>query len=69
MERVKEDFACEVVSAWEERIWLDRREVARPAVLPASCHGRFGRMLEWMRRFRSRMQLGPIVGDDWLHGS
>ena len=69
MKRVHGDFGNGVVSAWEERIWLDRREIACPALRAADRRGTFARMFESMRRFRSRMQLGPVGGDDWLHGN
>lgn len=69
MKRVHGNFGGGVVSAWEERIWLDRREIACPALRVPDRRGGFARMFDSMRRFRSRMQLGPVGGDDWLQGN
>lgn len=69
MKGVQGTFGCGVVNTWEERIWLDRREIACPAFRAADKRGAFDRMVEEIRRFRARMQLGPVGGDDWLHGN
>jgi hypothetical protein len=65
MERVESDFGCVVVSAWEERIWLDRREIACLSLDKVGGRGVLARLAGWMRCFRSRMQLGPVGDDGW----
>lgn len=65
---INRSLGCSVVSAWEERIWLDRREIA--SSLSTSRSGVLARIGAWLSRFRSRSQLGPaaqgsgLVGDD-----
>jgi hypothetical protein len=53
------DFACGVVSAWEERIWLDRRE--RAAAVVAKDAGYVATLFAWLRRVKTRMQMGPVA--------
>jgi hypothetical protein len=53
-----------MVDALEERIWLDRREVACPGARKVA-----GRFVQWLRELRARMQLGPSGdADDWFGG-
>ncbi len=55
------------VRAWEECIWLDRREDGR--LLAPSCRGRLARLREWVRSFRARTQLGPPADQgEWSLG-
>jgi hypothetical protein len=66
MESVDTGLDYGVVSAWEENIWLDRRERVcsrLDAAVPLSIHARF---VAWAVRARARMQLGPVASDDWL---
>jgi hypothetical protein len=66
MQSVNREFGCSVFNALEERIWLDRRELAclrvqiRPGVL--------GRVGAWLRVARTRMQLGPVQTAGWGGG-
>lgn len=53
-----------MVNALEERIWLDRREVACPEARKVA-----GRFIQRLRDLRARMQLGPSAdAGDWLAG-
>lgn len=55
------------VRAWEESIWLDRREDRR--LLAPSCGGRLVRFRNWVRSFSARTQLGPLPDEgEWLLG-
>lgn len=67
MDMPDSSFRCDVVSLLEERIWLDRRErVGR--VVPAGRAG-LGRIADWLRSQRARMQLGPLDdGSAWFGG-
>jgi hypothetical protein len=59
-------FRCNMVSALEESIWLDRRE--HGCASPAAKAG-LGRLLQRLRDLRIRMQLGPLdVSRDWSGG-
>ena len=57
---------CSVVSTWEERIWLDRREIASRVTAPK--HGILARLRAWLHRTRARAQLGPAAEDSDLFG-
>ena len=63
MDSVNRTFGCGVVSAWEERIWLDRRELA--CVQSPVRRGLLGRIRAWLHVARTRMQLGPANLDGW----
>ncbi len=67
MNTLDRSFQCEVVSALEERIWLDRREAGNP--WPSRGVVGLGRLAYWLRDLRARMQLGPLDGaGDWSGG-
>ena len=67
MNTLDRSFQCDVVSALEERIWLDRREAANP--WPLRDAARLGRLAHWLRDLRARMQLGPLDDDvNWSGG-
>jgi hypothetical protein len=55
-------LGCCVVSSLEERIWLDRREVAC-AFFPSKRVGLAGFRAR-LRDFAARMQLGPVPDDE-----
>ena len=54
---------CRVVSALEERVWLDRREDPCVFFHPKP-QGLGGRLRSWFRRHAARTQLGPVADDD-----
>jgi hypothetical protein len=60
MDTMDRNLGCGMVDAWEERIWLDRREVAR---CPPRRAG-FAAISAWWRRFAARTQLGPVAGSN-----
>lgn len=64
MDSVKGPFDGGIVSAWEESIWLDRRESAcRQARAKGGAVGTFfAGLRSWLKRTRVRMQLGPVCG-------
>lgn len=66
MDTLDRSFQCEVVSALEERIWLDRREAGHPG----STRGVVGAggIRRWLRDLRARMQLGPMDDGGWADG-
>ena len=66
MESVDRSFSCGVVSAWEENIWLDRRERAGDLSARAQPRGPWERLATQVRRFTTRMQLGPLETGDRL---
>ena len=67
MNTLNGSLRCGVVSALEERIWLDRREDAG-RMLPRRTGG-LGRILEGLRDMRTRMQMGPPDdGNGWSGG-
>jgi hypothetical protein len=67
MDTLDRSFQCDVVSALEERIWLDRREAGHP--WPSRSVAGVGRLAQWLRDLRARMQLGPFEGEnDWSGG-
>ena len=67
MNTLDRSFQCDVVSALEERIWLDRREAGSP--WPGRPVAGVGRIRQWLRDLRARMQLGPIADDaGWSGG-
>lgn len=63
MDSVNRTFGCGVVRAWEECIWLDRRELA--CAQPPVKRGFLGRIGAWFHVARTRMQLGPAHLDGW----
>jgi hypothetical protein len=66
MESVDTGLDYGFVSAWEENIWLDRRETACSRVNAAVPQGTQARLVAWAVRAKARMQLGPVASDDWL---
>jgi hypothetical protein len=67
MDTLDRSIPCDVVSALEERIWLDRREAGRS--WPPRGAAREGRLSHWLRDLRVRMQLGPLDDDvNWSGG-
>jgi len=68
MNTLDSSLRCDVVSALEEQIWLDRREAGGRMVARRAAG--FGRILQRLRDLRARMQLGPVddangwTGDD-----
>ena len=61
MNTLDRSFQCDVVSALEERIWLDRRESRNPG--PSRGEAGLARLAHWLRDLRARMQLGPLDAD------
>jgi len=67
MNTLDRSFQCDVVSALEERIWLDRREAVNPWTSRGAAP--LGRLAHWLRDLRARMQLGPLDDDvNWSGG-
>jgi hypothetical protein len=62
MENLDKSVECAVVSALEERMWLDRRET--PVGLLAGDASGLERLRAKVRVFLLRMQLGPVGGYD-----
>jgi hypothetical protein len=66
MNTLDRSFRCDVVSALEERIWLDRREQGLPR--PRDVVFGPARLLQWLRDLRARTQLGPLDEDGGWSG-
>ena len=62
MDSVDGNFGCGLVSVWEERIWLDRREIS---CQPLPARTVFGKLGAWLTRAVMRMQLGPVASAGW----
>jgi hypothetical protein len=67
MDTLNTSLKSATVRAWEECIWLDRREVGR--LLTPAGRGRLARLRNWLSSFRARTQLGPPTDDgEWSLG-
>ena len=66
MNTLDSSFQCNMVSALEESIWLDRRE--RSLAIPVPKAGP-GQILQKLRDLRARMQMGPLDDESgWSAG-
>jgi len=61
MDTLNTSFERDTARAWEESIWLDRREGG--CLLTSESRGRLARLRNWLRSFTARMQLGPPADD------